>query len=64
MNEAFEILVQELAKEISKQAERLLLVGLAHEASETAFAITDPFHKVVWSNAALSKLTGMSESEL
>jgi signal transduction histidine kinase len=36
MNEAFEILVQERAKEISKQAERLLLVGLALEASETA----------------------------
>jgi signal transduction histidine kinase len=64
MNEAFEILVQERAKEISKQAEQLLLVGLALEASETAIAITDPFQKVIWSNVALSKLTGMSESEL
>jgi signal transduction histidine kinase/ActR/RegA family two-component response regulator len=64
MNEALEILVQERAKEISKQSERLLLVGLALEASETAIAITDPFQKVVWSNVALSKLTGMSESKL
>jgi signal transduction histidine kinase/ActR/RegA family two-component response regulator len=64
MNEALEILVRERAKEISKQAERLHLVGLALEASETAIAITDPFQKVVWSNVALSKLTGMSESEL
>jgi signal transduction histidine kinase/ActR/RegA family two-component response regulator len=64
MNEALEILVRERAKKISKQAERLLLVGLALEASETAIAITDPFQKVVWSNVALSKLTGMSESEM
>jgi signal transduction histidine kinase len=63
-NEALEILVRERAKEISKQAERLLLVGPALEASETAIAITDPFQKIVWSNVALSKLTGMSESEL
>jgi hypothetical protein len=43
MNEAFEILVQERAKEISKQAERLLLVGLALQASETAITLTDLF---------------------
>lgn len=64
MNEALEIVVRERAKEISKQADRLHLVGLALEASETGIAITDPFQKVIWSNVALSKLTGISESEL
>jgi signal transduction histidine kinase/ActR/RegA family two-component response regulator len=64
MNETLEILVQERASEISKQAERLLLVGLALEKSETAIAITDHSQKVIWSNVALAKLVGMPESEL
>lgn len=63
-NDALERLLKERAKEISKQAEKLRVVGLALEASETAIAITDSNQQIIWSNPALARLTGMQQSQL
>jgi signal transduction histidine kinase len=57
-NELLERLVQQRTKQIVAQSERLRLVEVALEASETAIAITDHMMNIVWYNPALQRLTG------
>jgi len=50
-------------KEIGQQQEVLHMVGLALEASETAIAITDVRHGIVWSNPAMDTLLYNKDEE-
>jgi len=64
VKESLEVQVEERTREIVKQAERLHMVGLALEESETAIAITDSDQRVVWFNPALKRLVERKESQL
>lgn len=63
IKEALEVLVEVRAKEINKQAEQLRVVEHALQASETAIAITDSDQHIIWSNAALERLTNMTAAQ-
>jgi len=64
VKEALEVLVQQRTKEIQKQSEQLRVVELALQASETAIAITDSKQRIVWSNAALERISGLEIGEM
>ena len=64
IKETLEVLVEERAKEIMKQADRLRVVEHALQASETAIAITDSKQRILWANSALERLTQMHNDEL
>jgi two-component system, sensor histidine kinase len=64
MKETLEALVKERSKEILEQAERLRIVELALQASETSIAITNSKYEILWSNPALQRLTKKKEKEL
>ena len=64
MNEALEALVKERSKEILQQSDRLRIVELALQASETSIAITNSKQQIKWFNPALHRLTNLDEKQL
>ena len=64
LNEELEEIVRERTYEVLKQAEELFVVDHALQASETSIAITGADQRIVWSNAALTRLTGLKKSQL
>jgi len=59
-----EVLVAERTKEIQSQSERLRMVELAVQASDTAIAIVRQDCSIVWMNAALDRLTFKRSGDL
>uniref|UniRef100_A0A7S3LB42 histidine kinase n=2 Tax=Amphora coffeiformis TaxID=265554 RepID=A0A7S3LB42_9STRA len=49
-------LVEERSREIRRQEDKLLMVGLALQASETAIAITDSQKRIIWCNPAFERM--------
>lgn len=64
VKESLEVLVELRARELVKQAEKLRMVGLALEESETAIAITDSEKRIVWFNPALKRLVDWKEEDI
>ncbi|CAB9511876.1 Hybrid signal transduction histidine kinase K [Seminavis robusta] len=64
LNETLDALVKVRTKEIVKQSKQLQIVEHALQSSETAMAITDPNRRLLWSNAALERLTMRTSSQL
>jgi signal transduction histidine kinase len=62
--EALERLVDERARELTKQAAHLRVLEHALQASETAIAIVDVSQKVLWSNSSLQELVAVSPVKL
>ena len=63
-NSSLEVEVARRTQQIRRQAERLRMVELALQASDTAVAIVDTSHRIVWSNPALERLaTSTAEVE-
>lgn len=48
--------MEERTREIRRQEDKLLMVGLALQASETAIAITDSRKRIIWCNPALESM--------
>ena len=62
LNEKLESLVQERTKEIREKNDRLHMVELALQASETAIAITDSKRKIIWLNGACEEIISVTKS--
>jgi len=54
--EQLEVLVKKRTKQIQEQADKLHMVNMALQASETAVAITDSDQQVVWLNVTFEQL--------
>lgn len=57
-NKMLQVLVEQRTREIRRQQDQLTTVGMALQASETAIAITDANHCVLWNNPALERIMG------
>ena len=62
LNEKLESLVQERTKEIMEKNDRLHMVELALQASETAIAITDSNKRIIWLNGACEEITSHTKA--
>ncbi len=62
LNEKLESLVQERTKEIREKNDKLHMVELALQASETAIAITDSKKEIIWLNGAFENIVSITKS--
>lgn len=63
-NEKLEFVVKERTKEIRLQNEKLRMVSMALQASETAIVIADSAGKIVWINSAFEQMSRKDEKSL